>query len=494
MLFSELLYDDEYTCDGAIGNMQVERISSSTEDMQTGDLFVLIKGINFDTGKIIDYILAKGPVAIVCDRDRAISASVPVIRVADARRALAFIYSRYYGICYDRMRFIAVTGTNGKTTTATMIKAILQHSGMKVGFIGTGKIEIANELISGNNYSMTTPDPKLLYSTIKRMENEGCGAVVMEVSSHALALGKVAPIPFYTAAFTNLSEEHLDFHTDISDYYKTKCKLFYQCKNGVFNADDEYSAKAMTELRGVCRIHSVGVLWDADAMARDVALEGFNGSTYIYREPNLIFKVYLNMPGNYNVYNSLLAIKCALVSGASPSSAREAIKELCGVEGRFEIIREEIEVIIDYAHTPKAFENLLKTVNSFKKQGQKVVTVFGCGGERDKEKRPKMARISERFSDFSIVTTDNSRGEREGDIIADILSGFERTEGRKVISTRSAAITSAILNADDGDIVVVLGKGHERYNIDRSGYHEFNEREIIKSALERRSGIKRNAH
>lgn len=494
MKISELIFEGEYTSDSEVKNITVERVISSTKDIRTDDLFVLIKGINFDTEKIIDYIISKSPRVIVCDADRIIRTDIPIIRVKDARAMLSHLLSRYYNIDYERMRFVGVTGTNGKTTTATMIKTILERSGAKCGFIGTGIIEIADERINRQHYSMTTPDPEELYPLIKKMELEGCDTVIMEISSHSLALGKVAPIPFLCSVFTNLSEEHLDFHRGMDDYYRTKLSLFSQSKNGVFNADDEYSSRAMNELSGTCKTYSVGVLWDADVMARDVNLKGFSGSSYIYREANLIFKVYLNMPGTYNIYNSLLAIKCALVLGVSAKAARDAIKELSGVEGRFETINGPVMVIIDYAHTEKAFENLLKTVNSFKNTGQNIITVFGCGGERDRTKRPKMARAAERYSDFTIVTSDNPRGEEERDIIADILSGFERTERRKVVSSRTAAISGAILSAKDGDIVVILGKGHEKYTIDKNGYHDFDERKIVESAMTKRKGKEAYAH
>lgn len=484
MKFSELIHDGEYTSISEVKDIEITRVSYRADDLQKGDLFILIKSINNTNERIIEYILSKSPSAIVSEVD--ISTDIPIIKVENARLTLSFIYSRLHKINYGKMKFIGITGTNGKTTTASMIKSILMHAGAKVGFIGTGKIEINGKRISERHYSMTTPDPDRLYSAIKEMEEAGCEAVVMEVSSHALALGKVAPIPYFCSAFTNLSPEHMDFHKNMADYYGAKLKLFYQSENGVFNADDEYSSKAMRELCQTCKTHSVGIIWDAESMARDVNLKGLKGASYIFREPNLIFKIYLNMPGTYNIYNSLIAIKCALIYGVSPRDIREAIPELDGVEGRFEIIEDDITVIIDYAHTAKAFENLLKTINSFKNQGQNIISVFGCGGERDVKKRPQIAKIAERYSSFSIVTTDNSRGECEGDIIADILSGFERTDTRRVITSRTMAITNAILSAKDGDIVAVIGKGHEKYNIDKNGYHDFDERKIIEAALAKR--------
>jgi UDP-N-acetylmuramoyl-L-alanyl-D-glutamate--2,6-diaminopimelate ligase len=272
----------------------------------------------------------------------------------------------------------------------------------------------------------------------------------------------------------------------MDDYYRTKLSLFSQSKNGIFNADDEYSARAMRECSPECHSVSAGILWDADAMARDPILYDLDGSSYIYREAGLIFKVKLTPPGYYNIYNSLLALKCAISFGVRPCIAKEAINAMTGVDGRLEVIHDDLTVIIDYAHTEKAFENVLKTINIAKRTRQKVITVFGCGGDRDRSKRPKMAAIAEKMSDLVIVTQDNPRTESESAIISDILEGFTSVEKRRVISSRKSAITNAILGAEDGDIVVVLGKGHEQYNIDAMGYHDYDERRVIKDALEKR--------
>ena len=486
MYLTDILGGIEYECDADLQGIEIDSVTSDKNKIDGRTLFVLVKGIKFDTGTIIDYIIARGPVAIVCDSDRDIECDIPLIKLKDARRALACLCSNFYGVDYSATRFIGVTGTNGKTTTATMIYEIMKHAGYRCGFIGTGKIEFMGRCLSDKVYSMTTPDPELLYKSIREMQNGGCEVIVMEVSSHALALGKVAPIPFSHSVFTNLSPEHLDFHKDMEEYYRTKLSLFEQSRNGIFNADDEYSSRAMRECADGCQRMSVGILWDADAMARDPILYDLAGSSYIYREAGLIFKVKLTPPGYYNIYNSLLALKCAILFGVRPCVAKEAINGMVGVDGRLEVIHDDVTVIIDYAHTEKAFENVLKTVNTAKRMRQRVITVFGCGGDRDKSKRPKMAAIAEKMSDLVIVTQDNPRTESESAIISDILEGFTVPEKRRVISSRKNAITNAIVNADDGDIIVVLGKGHERYNIDARGYHDYDERLVIKDALEKR--------
>ncbi len=493
MYITEALNGIEYECDTDISGISFDRISSDKNNIESSTLFVLLKGINFNTDAIIDYIITRHPCAIVCDKDRRIFSDIPIIRVSDARRTLAFLYSNYFKIDYSATRFIGVTGTNGKTTTATMIYEIMKHAGYKSGFIGTGRIEMMGRCLSDRMYSMTTPDPALLYESIANMQGEGCDVIVMEVSSHALALGRVAPIPFSHSVFTNLSAEHLDFHGDMESYYQTKLSLFAQSENGIFNADDEYSARAMKECLEVCRTTGIGILWDADAMARDLIMYDLDGSSYIYREASLIFKVKLKPAGYYNVYNSMLALRCAISFGVRPYIAKEAINGMDGIDGRLEVIHDDVIVIIDYAHTEKAFENVLKTVNSAKRMSQRLITVFGCGGDRDKSKRPKMAAVAERLSDLVIVTQDNPRTESESAIISDILEGFESPEKRRVITSRKSAVTSAIMNANDSDIVLVLGKGHERYNIDAGGYHDYDERDIIRQALVKRRSVRTKA-
>ncbi len=486
MKLSELLSDIEHESSVDTQIIEIENVTTKIGEINNNTLFVIINGINFDTGKIIDNIIKNNPAVLVCDRDWGIDASYPIIRVKNSRCALAHLCSKIAKIEYSKLKFIGVTGTNGKTTTATMIEKMLNFAEIKSGFIGTGCIRIGEKLLNNNLYSMTTPDPEILYPTIKNMQNEGCKVIVMEVSSHALALQKVAPIHFECSIFTNLSDEHLDFHKDKEDYYNTKLKLFSQSKNGIFNADDEYSARAMRDTFDKCNTTSVGVLWEGSAMARDVIFNGFNGSSYIYREKGLLFKATLSLPGYYNIYNSLLALKCVMTLGVKPCIAKEALKTISKIDGRFEVTKDSITVIIDYAHTESATQNILKTINSTKSTGQNVITVFGCGGERDKFKRPRIGAVIERYSDEVIITNDNPRNENEHQIISDIISGMNEPEKRKIISSREEAINRAIQDARDGDIVLILGKGHERYIIDNKGYHPFDERVVIKRALKKR--------
>lgn len=486
MKLTKLLKNLEYNCSADISKIDISAIEERPEKAADDCLLVLIKKTD---GKAIEY---KGsntaPLCIVCESDTVIeNPPCPVITVENARSALSFIYREFYGLDLSKVRIIGVTGTNGKTTTATLIKRILEYSGCKTGFIGTGKVEIGNERISPEDYSMTTPDPKYLYKYIKHMIDCGCEYIVMEVSSHAIALGKVDAINFYCAVFTNLSSEHMDFHTDMEEYLSTKAKLFEMCDIGIFNIDDRYVKKAYTDCS--CKKISVGIIECADTFITDLEDKGFSGSEYIYRNERCSFKVKLNLPGAFNIYNSLLAICCAISIGIKPCLAKRAISEIKSIEGRAEIIKSSITVIIDYAHTPYAFSEFLRFVKKAA-DGRSVTAVFGCGGERDKTKRSVIAGIAEKYADKIIVTCDNSRNEPVESIISDIIAGFSSTEKVRIIEDRLCAINSAILEANDSDIVAIIGKGAEKYNIDKDGYHPFDEKEIVKEALENRGQAK----
>ena len=428
------------------------------------------------------------PFVTVCEHD--ISGNidnVPLIKVNNSRKALAYACSSESKIDYSKTKIIGITGTNGKSSTSEILCKILREAGYSTGYIGTGKIRINDTLINEPTYSMTTPDPELLYPIISRMINEGCQYIVMEISSHAIALSKIAPIHFECGIFTNLSREHMDFHNEMEGYYKTKLSLFNNCKCGIFNMDDEYSSRAYYEVR--IPKFSVGVLNKADAYITDLKYSGIYGSSFFYREKNMIFKMKINLGGYYNIYNSLLAVKCAIALGISPCITKKALLSLDKIPGRLERIEDGITVIIDYAHTPLAFENVLKTINQSKKIGQNTIAVFGCGGERDKTKRKEMGKIAEVLCDWSIVTEDNSRSEPFEMIKSDILSGTQNTDKFTVIKSRSQAIKYAIIHAKKNDIVAIIGKGDEKYLIDENGYQPYSEKNIVIDALKERARI-----
>ena len=427
------------------------------------------------------------PYAVIAGEDISCeNEEVPLIRVRDPRRCASFIFSKEYGIDYGRMRIIGITGTNGKTTTSEMLFSILREAGYNVGFIGTGEIRINDVSVSENDYSMTTPDPDLLYKSLGQMQASGCEYVVMEVSSHSIALSKIAPVKFKCAVFTNLSEEHMDFHENMESYYNTKLSLFSSSEYGIFNLDDRYSRRASEE-KGMMG-YRVGIIdTSGDSYITDYKSLGLDGSEYYYREKGLIFKIKLGIGGAYNVYNSLLAAKCAITLGIKPCIVKKALSNIKQIRGRLNLIRSDITVAIDYAHTPQAFKEVLYFLKSSLIPGQSLITVFGCGGERDKTKRAVMGKTAEDMSDFVIVTEDNSRSE-DFSFICDMITSGMRKRTHTVIESRSEAIRCAILSANEGDLVAIIGKGHEKYIIDKQGKRHFDESEIIKSALlERKS-------
>lgn len=479
MKISDIIYREEYILSEVDDELDFYRITTLPSEVCEGDLLIIP-----NSRKMPDMTdMMATPLAVICDENAILPKNISRIIVNNPRLATANAYCRFENFIPHKMKIIGVTGTNGKTTTATLIKNILSGLGYKVGFIGTGKIEIDGSDITSQNYSMTTPDPPLLYKSLKQMESLGCDAVVMEVSSHALALDKVSPIVFDYGVFTNLSPEHTDFHGNMENYFNAKARLFAKSKCSVFNIDDEYG-KIVYSLCDGKKI-SAGILWRGDIWASNIENHGFDGISYIYHGDRFSFKMRLPLAGIYNAYNSMLAAATCIDMGCKPCEVKRILNDVRPIEGRYEIINDEISVIIDYAHTSAAFKNFLQELSSIKKN-YRLTVVFGCGGDRDRIKRPEMARIAEKYADRIILTADNSRSESTKDIIADIIKGFDRGN-YEIKERREEAIYSAILEAKPGDIVAIIGKGPERYNIDKDGYHYFDEREILSSALKRRA-------
>ena len=427
----------------------------------------------------------EAPTAVLCGKDAILQDGIKAVRVKSPRSAISDAYFRFYKTDFSKTKLIGITGTNGKTSTATFIKHAFLSEGVRVGFIGTGLISVCNRTISEEFYSMTTPDPWLLYPTLKRMVEEGCEIIVMEVSSHSLELDKVAPLKFDIGVFTNLSMEHLDFHGDIEKYFEAKSKLFSLCDKAVINIDDYYGRRLACDLE--TEKVTVGVLWRGDAYVTNIQNRGFDGIEYIYHGRGYSFTMKLKAAGIYNIYNSMLAIAVCTELGLKPCRVKMALSTLPAISGRYEIIKDDVTVIIDYAHTDVAMENILKNLYEVKDRSQGITVIFGCGGERDKTKRARMARVAEIYADNIVITSDNSRREPVDAIISDIISGFTN-DNYKVIKDRRSAITEAIIEAEKNEIIAIIGKGAEKYNIDSEGYHKFDEREIIYKALKQRSG------
>lgn len=456
-------------------------ISLSEKDTNEGSLLFITEKVGSSEQHFDTSTLKTPPSAIVISKTHTVSDKIcPQIRVGNVREALAYAYFNMYNIDCDKFKIIGVTGTNGKTTTATLIYRILESCGYNVGFIGTGKILSGTTALSDDTYSMTTPDPSMLYPAIKRMYDDGCEYIVMEVSSHSIALGKIAPLKFEYAIFTNLDNDHLDFHSSKEDYFRTKLKLFESSKRGLFNTDDVYSKRASALVRS--EKSTFGIINTADAYATEIDLS-FRESSFYYRQKDLIFKAKTKLSGAFNVYNTLAALRCVIDLGIKPCIAKKALLKIDRIDGRMEVIPGDITFIIDYAHTPEAFRNSLKTIKQVISKRQKLIVVFGCGGNRDRQKRPIFGRYAEELADKVIITEDNSRNEDFDLIATDITSGMSAAK-HEIIRDRREAIRRAYACAHPGDTVALIGKGHERYKIQNNEYIPFDERQIIKELLE----------
>ncbi len=484
MYLSRLLYENEYICPTSVAQTPIAHITSDPRDIRADTLFVLTKGVRYPTETLLPLILAKAPALLVAEEaPLGYRSNIPLLLVANARRALSMALFRFCELERFTIPIIGVTGTNGKTTTASMLVHILSRCGHRVGAILTGGIFVAGTRISDPFYSMTTPDPAQLYPTLKRMKEAGCAYIVMEVSSHALALEKLTPLRFAIGIFTNISADHLDFHGDMEAYYQAKARLFSMCEQAIINADDTYAARLQCET--ACLTTTVGVLQSADVMAQAVEDHGLEGFSYLYKAKTFSFLLRQNIPGLYNVYNSLCALTAAIALGIAPCEARRHAASAGAPEGRMESVHASPHVYIDYAHTPEALKCALKTVNKGKKQGQKTILVFGCGGDRDKGKRAVMAQYAQEYADTVIVTTDNCRTESPISIVKDTVRGFTDRQAYTVIMDRAQAIRHAVTQANPDDIVLIAGKGHERYTQDAQGYHPFDERKIVSDVLDR---------
>ena len=473
MKLSALLQDVEtesvYTM-----NPDIKGITDNTDKIRQGSAFVCIEGDNVDGHTFAFKALEKGAEVIICQRDLGIERSVIV---KDTREAYAVMCAEFYGNCHRKLKMIGVTGTNGKTTTSYMLRKILEDSGYKTGLIGTVSVLIGKERYPAD---LTTPDPADLHRYLMLMSIAGCDACVMEVSSQALSQKRVHGIEFEASVFTNLSAEHLDYHKSIESYAEAKALLFENSRSAVINGDDAYAPLMQSKCGG--KMITFGIKEDNLIKAEKVRLDR-DGVTYNLITPETDYPVTVGMMGNFSVYNSMAALSTVYLLGADMNRAVRSVSRFEGIRGRMEKIENKlgINIIIDFAHTPDSLENALRTIKSV--YDGRIITVFGCGGDRDKSKRNIMGRTAYELSDKVFVTSDNPRTEKPENIIEEITEGLPSDNLFK-ITDRTQALKSALNCARTGDVVLVAGKGHEKYQILGTQKIYYNEREIIRKLLE----------
>ncbi|MEE3449491.1 MAG: UDP-N-acetylmuramoyl-L-alanyl-D-glutamate--2,6-diaminopimelate ligase [Acutalibacteraceae bacterium] len=477
MKLSKLLEKLDYTVLSGSKDIEINNLAYDSRKVEPGDVFVCLKGYNVDAHKFAQSAVEKGAVAIVLS-DELELANVTVIKVDDTRKALAYMSASFFGYPAEEMISIALTGTKGKTTTASMIHSILEHSGIKTGTIGTLGIVIGDKIYKTNN---TTPESFEIQQSLRRMVNEGCKAFVIEASSLGLKWHRTDAIYFDYGVFTNFSHDHIgdSEHATLEEYLDCKKLLFKQCKLGIINKDSEvYEAVAADAL---CPIETFGFTGECDVTASQGELTrrpGFLGVSFTVGGYDN-YRVNVGVPGKFNIYNALAAISVCRHCGADVSAVLAGLENV-KVKGRVEPVpvSDDFTLLIDYAHNALSMENVLTTLRQY--NPNRLITMFGAGGDRPKIRRYEMGEISGNLSDLSVITEDNSRFEDVMDIIEDIKTGISKTDGKYVVvPNRKDAIRYCINNAQKGDIIVLAGKGHEDYQEIKGVKYHMDERELI---------------
>ena len=470
------------------GNLEIEikGIENNSEKVKKEYLFIAINGFNEDGHKFIGKAIENGAIAVIvqegCNlKELSIPEGITIVMAKDTREALAICSANFYGNPSRKFKLIGVTGTKGKTTTTFMIKEILERAGKKVGLIGTIASYADKEKIRDSD--ITTPESLELQREFAQMVDAGIEIVVMEVSSQSLKLHRVDACDFDIAIFTNFSQDHISLkeHKDMEDYFNCKLKLFEMCKTGFVNADDLYGAK-IPNLFPDSDIKTYGIDNFANLLAKDITVTN-SYADFKVKLTDRNERVKVCIPGRFSVYNALSAICVAQKFGVSSEIIKEALLEV-RVPGRSEMVnnKKELPIMIDYAHTPESLERILKAVKCYTRG--KVICVFGCGGDRDKNKRPVMGEIAGTVADFSFVTSDNPRSEEPEEIVKQIEEGIAKTKGKyKVIVNRTEAIREAIKMATKRDIVIIAGKGHEMFQEIKGEKRPYNERTIINDII-----------
>lgn len=477
MRLRELLEGMEVISQTISPDTEITHVCVDSRATQKGSLFVAVPGNRCDGGHYARQAVDRGAVCVVCQSE--LQPDLPWVKVRDARLALSQLACRWYGHPSRQLTMLGVTGTNGKTTVAYLLRHILQRTGMKTGLIGTVQNIVGEQTLPAQR---TTPDALQIQQLLSAMTKNGCSHAVMEVSSHALDQHRAEGIDFAVGIFTNLTEDHLDYHGTMGCYCDAKAKLFQMSRMGVCNADDPWTERLLAGAS--CPSVYYGIHNPAEVWAEDIFLHSrsvdFTVCTARTRTP-----VHLGVPGRFSVYNALGAIAACGELGIPPEECAAALATFPGVAGRMEVVPtpgKPYTLLIDYAHTPDALENVLKTVRGFAQN--RVIAVFGCGGDREREKRPLMGHIAGKLADLTIITSDNPRTEEPMAIIRDILPGIAGAEDKYIVEPdRRGAIALAMGRAAAGDVIVLCGKGHETYQEIGDKTIPMDEREIVRSLL-----------
>ena len=483
MKLTQLLERLQYEVIQGKDDIEITELINDSRKVTDGSVFVCISGAVSDGHAYVQEVADKGAAAVIVEKDVEAPEDLTVIRVEDTRYALALMSCAYFGYPAEKLKVIGITGTKGKTTTTYMVKSILEGVGHKVGLIGTIEAIIGDKTIPANN---TTPESYTIQKYFAQMVDAGCDSVVMEVSSQGLMLHRTAGIPFEIGIFTNLGEDHIgpNEHKDFEDYKRCKGLLFRQCRIGIANVDDPWYEDVF---RGAtCQVETFGFSEKADLRATNVehiSRPGYLGVKY-HVNGLMDFDVEIDIPGDFSVYNSLTAIAICRHFAVPEDHIQQALK-VAKVKGRIEMIKvsDDFTLMIDYAHNAMALESLLLTLRDY--HPERIVTVFGCGGNRSKTRRYEMGEVAGRLSDFTIITSDNPRFEEPQAIIDDIIIGMEKTDGSYIaICDRKEAIKYAIEHGQPGDVIILAGKGHETYQEIKGVKYDMDERVLIQEVLE----------
>ena len=481
MKLRELIVDMPYLLDtrGDLDQSVDAVTSNSREKVQQG-LFFCISGARFDAHNFAPQAIENGCTALVVERY--LDIDVPQIRVSNGRAAMSRMAAAFYGHPARGMKLVGITGTKGKTTSTYLLKAILEKAGHKCGLIGTTGNMIGDKLLKS---SLTTPDPIDLQRTLRMMADEGVEIVTMEVSAHAIDMHRLDGLTFEVGCYTNLSQDHLDYFHTMENYFETKKKFFTSgmVRNAAINVDEETSEGVLAALE-IPHL-TYGICANADLFARDIEITEDGVSFELQLQGMHNIEINLMMTGMFNVYNAMAAASCAMILGVSAENIKSGLESMPSVPGRIEMLPTNTpsRVILDYSHVPDALENILTTVRQFAKA--RVIVLFGCGGDRDKGKRPMMGEIGGKLADLSILTSDNPRTEDPMKILAAIEEGIKPTGGQYVvIENRREAIRYALETAEEGDIIVLAGKGHETYQEINGVKNPFDEKVVVQELLE----------